>query len=309
MVVPWAKNSISPGATPRAMKRDEAVEHAERRVLRRARHLLDQEIAARLVEQHEVGVGSAHVDAEPVARRALPLMRAHRDGMRRRVRRASGARRSGLVVIGARNRRAKQDTGQEHSGCARSRAGHSLRSAFLALSGLAPSTAAADPVADFYRGKSISMIIATAPGGDYDLRARLVARHIGRHIPGNPAIVPRNMPGGVGIQAANYMANVAPQDGTSLHAIMQNMSTPPGARRRRRRIRHPQILLDRQHHRYAEHDQLLAYHRHQARSRTPWRGSWSSARPARRRLGLLSEVAERAGRHQVQDRLRLSRRQ
>ena len=96
---------------------------------------------------------------------------------------------------------------------------------FLALTGLAPSTAAADPVADFYRGKTISMIIATAPGGDYDLRARLVARHIGRHIPGNPAIVPRNMPGGVGIQAANYMADVAPQDGTSLHAIMQNMST------------------------------------------------------------------------------------
>jgi tripartite-type tricarboxylate transporter receptor subunit TctC len=96
---------------------------------------------------------------------------------------------------------------------------------FLALTALVPSTAAAEPVADFYRGKSISMIIATAPGGDYDLRARLVARHIGRHIPGNPAIVPRNMPGGVGIQAANYMASVAAQDGTSLHAIMQNMST------------------------------------------------------------------------------------
>jgi tripartite-type tricarboxylate transporter receptor subunit TctC len=96
---------------------------------------------------------------------------------------------------------------------------------FLALTALAPSTAAAEPIADFYRGKSISMIIATAPGGDYDLRARLVARHMGRHIPGNPTLVPRNMPGGVGIQAANYMATVAPQDGTSLHAIMQNMST------------------------------------------------------------------------------------
>jgi tripartite-type tricarboxylate transporter receptor subunit TctC len=96
---------------------------------------------------------------------------------------------------------------------------------FIALTGLASSTAAADPIADFYRGKSISMVIATAPGGDYDLRARLVARHLGRHIPGNPSIVPRNMPGGVGIQAANYMATVAAQDGTSLHAIMQNMST------------------------------------------------------------------------------------
>jgi tripartite-type tricarboxylate transporter receptor subunit TctC len=95
----------------------------------------------------------------------------------------------------------------------------------LALTGLASSTAAADPIADFYRGKSISMIIATAPGGDYDLRARLISRHMGRHIPGNPTIVPRNMPGGVGIQAMNYMANVAPKDGTTLHAIMQNMST------------------------------------------------------------------------------------
>ena len=95
----------------------------------------------------------------------------------------------------------------------------------LALAGLLPSTAGAEAVADFYRGKTISMIIATAPGGDYDLRARLVSRHMGRHIPGNPAIVPRNMPGGVGIQAANYMATVAAKDGTSLHAIMQNMSS------------------------------------------------------------------------------------
>jgi tripartite-type tricarboxylate transporter receptor subunit TctC len=96
---------------------------------------------------------------------------------------------------------------------------------FLALTGLASSTVAADPVADFYHGKTISMIIATAPGGDYDLRARLLSRHLGRHIPGNPTIVPRNMPGGVGIQAANFVANVAAKDGTTLHAIMQNMST------------------------------------------------------------------------------------
>ena len=133
---------------------------------------------------------------------------------------------------------------------------------FLALTGLAPSTAAADPVADFYRGKSISMIIATAPGGDYDLRARLVPRHIGRHIPGNPTIVPRNMPGGVGIQATNYMANVAPQGRHLAARHHAEHVDPSGARRRRRRIRHPQVLLDRQHHRYAEHHHLVAYHRH-----------------------------------------------
>jgi tripartite-type tricarboxylate transporter receptor subunit TctC len=95
----------------------------------------------------------------------------------------------------------------------------------LALAGLSPSTpATAQSVADFYRGKSIRMVVATSPGGDYDLRARLIARHIGRHIPGEPAIVPVNMPGGVGLQAANFMATQAPRDGTALHAIMQNMS-------------------------------------------------------------------------------------
>lgn len=82
----------------------------------------------------------------------------------------------------------------------------------------------AQSVADFYRGKTISMVIATAPGGDYDLRARLIARHMGRHIPGEPVIIPRNMPGAVGVQAANWLATVAPRDGTVIHAIMQNMS-------------------------------------------------------------------------------------
>ena len=100
----------------------------------------------------------------------------------------------------------------------------SVLSAALLLSLLATAPAAADPVAGFYRGKSVSMIIATSPGGDYDIRARLLARHMGRHIPGEPSIVARNMPGGVGLQAANYLAVQAPRDGTVLHAIMQAMS-------------------------------------------------------------------------------------
>ena len=83
--------------------------------------------------------------------------------------------------------------------------------------------AAADPVEDFYRGKTVEMIVPTSPGGDYDIRGRMVARHLTRFIPGNPNIVVRNMPGGLGIAAANYMARVAPRDGTSLHAIFQNM--------------------------------------------------------------------------------------
>lgn len=85
-------------------------------------------------------------------------------------------------------------------------------------------SASADPVAEFYRGRTVQMIIATAPGGDYDTRARLLARHIARHIPGEPTLVPANMPGAVGVQAANYVAGVAARDGTVLHAIMQNMA-------------------------------------------------------------------------------------
>ena len=67
-----------------------------------------------------------------------------------------------------------------------------LSAVMLALLLALPAPAAADPVADFYRGKTLTMLVATSPGGDYDLRARLVARHIGRHIPGEPAIIARN---------------------------------------------------------------------------------------------------------------------
>jgi len=81
----------------------------------------------------------------------------------------------------------------------------------------------ADPIADFYRGKQIQMVIASSPGGDYDNRARLLAKHIGRHIPGEPTVVPRNMPGGAGVTGANYLMNVAPRDGTVLEALLQNM--------------------------------------------------------------------------------------
>jgi tripartite-type tricarboxylate transporter receptor subunit TctC len=81
----------------------------------------------------------------------------------------------------------------------------------------------ADPIADFYRGKQLSMVIGTSAGNDYDYRGRLIARHMGRHSPGEPTIVPRNMPGAGGINAANWLASIAPRDGTTLHMIMTNM--------------------------------------------------------------------------------------
>ena len=74
---------------------------------------------------------------------------------------------------------------------------------------------------DFYAGKQISLFIGTTAGGGYDAYGRLVARHIGRHIPGNPAVVSKNMPGAGGLTAANYLYNRAPKDGTEI-LIVQN---------------------------------------------------------------------------------------
>ena len=68
-------------------------------------------------------------------------------------------------------------------------------------------------------------MIGTSAGNDYDFRARLIARYMPRHIPGDPQMVPRNMPGGGGVVATNYMAAIAPRDGATLMMIMANMMT------------------------------------------------------------------------------------
>jgi tripartite-type tricarboxylate transporter receptor subunit TctC len=94
--------------------------------------------------------------------------------------------------------------------------------AFVGI-GVASFSAHADPISDFYHGKTLNLIIGTSSGNDYDFRGRLLARHLARHIPGEPTIVPQNMPGAGGIKAANYLASIAPHDGTVLHAIMSNM--------------------------------------------------------------------------------------
>lgn len=84
--------------------------------------------------------------------------------------------------------------------------------------------AAADAVADFYKGKQIRFIVRTTVGGDYDQYTRLLARFMGKYIPGNPSMVVVNMPGGGGITAANYMAQVAPRDGTVIGIVSQGLA-------------------------------------------------------------------------------------
>jgi len=81
----------------------------------------------------------------------------------------------------------------------------------------------AEPVADFYRGRTINLVVGYGPGGGYDLYARLVARHIGRFIPGNPSVVVQNMPGAGSLRAANFLYAAAPSDGATIGAIARDM--------------------------------------------------------------------------------------
>jgi hypothetical protein len=77
----------------------------------------------------------------------------------------------------------------------------------------------AQSVADFYKDKQVSLYIGFAPGGGYDLYARTVGRHLGKHIPGNPTIVPRNMEGAGSIRLANFIYSQAPHDGTAIASM------------------------------------------------------------------------------------------
>src|SRR5262249_59525604 len=70
-------------------------------------------------------------------------------------------------------------------------------------------------VADFYKGKQLNVIVGTSAGGGYNLYARVLAKHFGRYVPGNPSIVVQNMPGAGGLRAANYLYKAAPKDGTT----------------------------------------------------------------------------------------------
>jgi tripartite-type tricarboxylate transporter receptor subunit TctC len=88
----------------------------------------------------------------------------------------------------------------------------------------AAAPAGAETVEEFYRGKQISLIIPSGVGGGYDLYGRFLSRHIGKHIPGTPTVVVRNMPGAGGIVAANHLANVAAPDGLTI-ALLQNTIT------------------------------------------------------------------------------------
>lgn len=98
-----------------------------------------------------------------------------------------------------------------------------LAAAVIAAAGAAP--ALADAAADFYKGNRITVIVAVSAGGGFDLNARILARHMGRHMPGKPGMIVQNMPGAGGVKAANYMYNAAVKDGTVVSVPLSSIVT------------------------------------------------------------------------------------
>jgi tripartite-type tricarboxylate transporter receptor subunit TctC len=75
-----------------------------------------------------------------------------------------------------------------------------------------------------FRGNTVTVYVGASPGGGYDIYGRLVARHIGKHLPGQPTVIASNMPGGMGFTAANFLYNAAPKDGTALAVLVPNIA-------------------------------------------------------------------------------------
>ena len=86
---------------------------------------------------------------------------------------------------------------------------------------------AQDKAADFYKGRNVSVFVGFGPGGGYDLSARTLARFMGRHLPGEPNLVPRNMPGAGSLQLANYLYSVAPKDGSEFGVFGRTVPLDP----------------------------------------------------------------------------------
>src|SRR5215831_4717093 len=87
--------------------------------------------------------------------------------------------------------------------------------------------AAADEVADFYKGKTFTIVIGHEVGTGFDIYGRTLARHLGRHIPGNPNVVVQNMNGASGLTSANWLYNIAPKDGSVMATFVQSVPFEP----------------------------------------------------------------------------------
>lgn len=97
----------------------------------------------------------------------------------------------------------------------------------ISLIGLTPAAIAGAANSEFYQDKTVKLVVSSSPGGGYDTYARLIARHLGNIIPGEPDIMVQNMPGASGIKAGNYLYQIAEQDGTVIGALQNSVPFDP----------------------------------------------------------------------------------
>src|SRR3954471_5271916 len=97
----------------------------------------------------------------------------------------------------------------------------------LAMASLLPAPASAQNVEEFYKGRQINMLIGGGAGGGYDVYYPALARHLGKHIPGNPSIIPRNQPAASGLAAAATLYTTAEKDGATIGAFPNNVPMDP----------------------------------------------------------------------------------
>ena len=105
--------------------------------------------------------------------------------------------------------------------------GHRFALALCALANFCAATAKADALADFYKGRTVTVVVSSSAAGGYDTIARAVARYMAKHMPGNPAFIVRNMPGAGGITATNFLYNNADRDGTVIGLVQNNTPFEP----------------------------------------------------------------------------------
>ena len=171
------------------------------------------------------------------------------------------------------------------------------------------SGARAQSVADFYKGKTVDLYIGYSVGGAYDLYARMLARHMGKHIPGNPTVLPKNMEGAGSLRLANWLYNVAPEGRHGVRHHRPRHRLRSAARQQGGAVRRHQIHLDRQRQQRSQRLRRLEHQRHHQ-----IRGHADQGADRRRHqhVGRHRPVPadrQRRARHQDEDRHRLSGRQ
>ena len=174
-----------------------------------------------------------------------------------------------------------------------------------ALGHMVPATHTAAADDPFYKGKTIALIIGSNASGGYDGYGRLLARHMGKYIPGNPDFVVQNMPGANGVRAASHVYSVAAQDGTGDGHFRPGDVPAAGAGRARPQGRRGEVQLDRTAGQQQRRAVLLA-HRQGAEDRGRVHAR-TDRRRLRRRLAAELGGAQRARRHEIPDGHRLRR--